>query len=153
MEAIRPGNNGAMPGSPPRRLRMLFGIGGGVVDRLHYLRLPATEVQFGRRADRASVGQVGAIVYADNKRAEMWGNLRGWVRTGAIDCRDPVDQARHVHAAARLMTAFQDGAATLAKLRHGGRQQVTVVRQHVQVAGGQVAVAGAVQGGYGAGEG
>jgi hypothetical protein len=61
------------------------------------------------------------------------------------DCRDPVDQARHVNAAARLMAAFQDGAATLARLRHGGRQQVTVVHQHVQVAGGQVAVTGAVE--------
>jgi hypothetical protein len=61
------------------------------------------------------------------------------------DCRDPVDQARHVNAAARLMAAFQDGAATLARLRHGGRQQVTVIHQHVQVTGGRVAVAGAVE--------
>lgn len=61
------------------------------------------------------------------------------------DCSDPVDQARHVNAAARLMAAFQDGAATLARLRHGGRQQVTVIHQHVQVAGGHVAVAGAVE--------
>jgi hypothetical protein len=60
------------------------GVGGGVVDRLRYLRLPVTEVQFGGKADRASVGQDGAIVYA-NKRAEMWGNMREWLSTGVID--------------------------------------------------------------------
>lgn len=60
------------------------GVGGGVVDRLRYLRQPVTEIQFGRKADRTSVGQDGAIVYA-NKRAEMWGNMRQWLSTGAID--------------------------------------------------------------------
>ena len=48
------------------------GVGGGVVDRLRQLHVRVTEVQFGRKADRANVGQDGAIVYA-NKRAEMWG--------------------------------------------------------------------------------
>jgi hypothetical protein len=65
-----------------------------------------------------------------------------------------VEAARLTNAAARMMTAFQDGMATLARVRSGG-QRVTVVHQHVQVAGGQVAVAGHVagkEGGDGAGQ-
>jgi hypothetical protein len=60
------------------------GVGGGVVDNLRYLRQPVMEVQFGGKADRAMIGQDGAIVYA-NKRAEIWGNMREWLRNGAID--------------------------------------------------------------------
>ena len=63
------------------------GVGGGVVDRCRQLGLQVIEVQFGSRSDRATVGQDGAIVYA-NKRAEMWGNMREWLRDGAID-NDP----------------------------------------------------------------
>jgi hypothetical protein len=46
-----------------------------------------TEVQFGGKSDRALLGDDGAVVYA-NKRAEMWGNMRQWLRNGAID-NDP----------------------------------------------------------------
>lgn len=49
---------------------------------------------------------------------------------------------RSANAAARMMQAFQQGMATLARIRSGGEQKVTVVHQHVQVAGGQVAVTG-----------
>jgi hypothetical protein len=63
------------------------GVGGGVVDRLRYLKLPVTEVQFGAGPDRDGIGQEGAIVYA-NKRAEMWGVMREWLKGGAID-NDP----------------------------------------------------------------
>jgi len=59
------------------------GVGGGVVDRLRYLRAPVHEVQFGAAPDRASDTQEGAVVYA-NKRAEMWGMMREWLQTGAI---------------------------------------------------------------------
>ena len=49
--------------------------------------------------------------------------------------------SRLFNTAARLMTSFQDGMATLHKIRCGGRQVVTV--QHVQVSdGGQAVVAG-----------
>jgi len=54
----------------------------------------------------------------------------------------PADRVKLANAAARMMTVFQEGALTISKLRGGGKQQVTVVHQHVQVAGGQVAVAG-----------
>jgi hypothetical protein len=55
-----------------------------------------------------------------------------------------IDQVRLTNAAARMMTAFNEGTATLTKLRSGGQQRMTVVHQHVQVSGGQVAVAGTV---------
>lgn len=58
------------------------GVGGGVVDRLRQLRLPVIEVQFGGKADRALPGYQ-QDVYAD-KRSEMWGNMREWLKGGAI---------------------------------------------------------------------
>jgi hypothetical protein len=63
------------------------GVGGGVVDRLRYLRQPVFEVQFGGNADRASVSQEGAVVYF-NKRAEMWGLMRDWLPGATIE-NDP----------------------------------------------------------------
>jgi len=56
-----------------------------------------------------------------------------------------VEGARLLGAAARLMSAFQTGHATIVKLRQGGRQEVRVVHQYVQVSGsGQAIVAGEV---------
>jgi hypothetical protein len=53
------------------------------------------------------------------------------------------ESARIAHAAARMMTAFQEGMLALAKVRSGGRQ--TVVVQHVSVnEGGKAVVAGQV---------
>jgi hypothetical protein len=63
------------------------GVGGGVVDQLRYLRQPVTEVQFGAVADRSRESREGNVVYY-NKRAEMWGLMRDWLNTGAID-NDP----------------------------------------------------------------
>lgn len=54
-----------------------------------------------------------------------------------------VEGCRMLTTAARLMAAYQAGHATLARIRQGGRQVVTV--QHVQVNdGGQAVVAGQV---------
>src|SRR5262249_55263023 len=54
-----------------------------------------------------------------------------------------VEAQRAANASARLMSAYQDAALALQRLRTGGRQVVTV--QHVQVAGGgQAVVAGKV---------
>ena len=58
------------------------GVGGGVVDRLRQLRVPVVEVQFGGTADRSNPG-ADQNVYA-NKRAEMWGWMREWLKGGAI---------------------------------------------------------------------
>ena len=59
------------------------GVGGGVVDRCRQLRLAVHDVQFGGRADRSDFVTEGER-YA-NKRAEMWGALRAWLVTGAIE--------------------------------------------------------------------
>jgi len=59
---------------------------------------------------------------------------------------DTVEGCRVLNTAARLIKAYQEGLATLAKIRSGGRQVVTV--QHVNVSeGGQAVVAGQVGGG------
>jgi hypothetical protein len=60
------------------------GNGAGVVDRCRYLSLPVTAVGFGNAADRLSIGNEGAIAYA-NKRAEMWGVMKDWLSGGMID--------------------------------------------------------------------
>jgi hypothetical protein len=59
------------------------GVGGGVVDRCRQLRLNVHDVQFGARADRSDIVTEGER-YA-NKRAELWGSLRAWLVTGAIE--------------------------------------------------------------------
>jgi hypothetical protein len=59
------------------------GVGGGVVDRCRQLRLGVFDVQFGGKADRSDILSQGES-YA-NKRAEMWGALRAWLATGAIE--------------------------------------------------------------------
>jgi len=44
-----------------------------------------TEVTFGGAPDRDQVaGNEGKIAYA-NKRAEMWGQMREWLKGGMID--------------------------------------------------------------------
>lgn len=67
------------------------GVGGGVVDRCRQLRLAVQEINFGTKPDRSDFLTEGER-YA-NKRAEMWGAMRGWLTTGAIeDDRDLRDQ-------------------------------------------------------------
>jgi len=58
-----------------------------------------------------------------------------------------VEAARGMTAAAKMMQTFQQGLLTLHRIRSGGKQQVNVIHQHVQVAGGNVAVAGVNKGG------
>jgi hypothetical protein len=56
--------------------------------------------------------------------------------------------ARLAGAAARLMSSYQQGLLTLHRLRTGGRQEVRVIHQQVQVnEGGQAVVAGSMGGG------
>lgn len=59
------------------------GVGGGVIDRLRMLHQPVIEVQFGGKPDRSQNSQDGQVIYA-NKRAEMWGLMRDWLRGGWI---------------------------------------------------------------------
>jgi len=57
------------------------GVGGGVVDRLRQLRIPVMGVDFGSKAD--GLNPDDGAKYA-NKRAEIWGAMRDWLRTGCI---------------------------------------------------------------------
>lgn len=57
------------------------GVGGGVVDRLRQLQIPVLEVDFGSGADGGDVND--GTKYA-NKRAEIWGRLRAWLKVGSI---------------------------------------------------------------------
>ena len=60
------------------------GVGGGVVDNVRALHIHCFDVQFGSRPE--SLGFVWGTEgerYA-NKRAEMWGSMRGWLKSGAI---------------------------------------------------------------------
>jgi hypothetical protein len=58
------------------------GVGGGVVDRLRQLHIPVMDVQFGGKPDGVGflTGDDG-VKYA-NKRAEIWGSMRSWLRSG-----------------------------------------------------------------------
>lgn len=60
------------------------GVGGGVVDNVRALHLFCFDIQFGGKADGTgwTTGSEGER-YA-NKRAEMWGSMRAWLKTGAI---------------------------------------------------------------------
>ena len=60
------------------------GVGAGVVDRCRYLKLPVTAIQFGAKPDRTIAGEDQAVGWA-NKRAEMWGVMREWLKGGMID--------------------------------------------------------------------
>lgn len=56
------------------------GVGGGVVDRLRQLQIPVIGVDFGSKPDNF----YGTGVKYANKRAEIWGDMRDWLETGAI---------------------------------------------------------------------
>lgn len=59
-------------------------MGAGVIDRLRMMKYTnVIAVQFGSSADRSLITGEGPIIYA-NKRAEMYGNMRDWLRAGMI---------------------------------------------------------------------
>jgi len=59
------------------------GVGGGVIDRLRQLRVPVIEVQFGGKSDN-NFGAIETNIYYANKRAEMWGSMKEWLKGGSI---------------------------------------------------------------------
>jgi hypothetical protein len=60
------------------------GVGGGVVDQLRALHIHCFDINFGSKAEGIgwATGNEGER-YA-NKRAEMWGAMRAWLKHGAI---------------------------------------------------------------------
>ena len=60
------------------------GVGGGVEDRLRQLGVPVIDVQFGSKSDRLALDEAR---YA-NKRSEIWGSLREWLKVGALPPHD-----------------------------------------------------------------
>jgi len=58
------------------------GVGGGVVDNLRSLGHSVFDIQFGGKADRIALE--GDASKFGNKRAEMWGYMRAWLRGGSI---------------------------------------------------------------------
>jgi hypothetical protein len=62
------------------------GVGGGVIDRCRQLRLDVFDVQFGSKPHHADL--LARNERYSNKRAEMWGSLRAWLDTGAIEDSD-----------------------------------------------------------------
>lgn len=59
------------------------GVGGGVVDQVRHLQLHAFEIQFGAKPGASAEWNTLGERYA-NKRAEMYGSLRSWLRNGAL---------------------------------------------------------------------
>ena len=57
------------------------GVGGGVVDRLLEQQMPVIEVTFSAKPDETNLQD--GTAYA-NKRAEIWGGLREWLKKGSI---------------------------------------------------------------------
>lgn len=58
------------------------GVGGGVLDSLIEARLGAVGIMFGSAATGTNIESRGEVYL--NKRAEMWGEMRAWLRRGAI---------------------------------------------------------------------
>lgn len=59
------------------------GVGGGVVDRLRELRVPVYAVDFGASPDYYVFTESSGTKYK-NKRAEIWGAMRDWLKGGSI---------------------------------------------------------------------
>jgi hypothetical protein len=65
------------------------GVGGGVVDRLRQLHVPVLDVQFGGKPDGFGFATGDEGVKYANKRAEIWGSMRAWLRGGGSIPNDP----------------------------------------------------------------
>lgn len=60
------------------------GVGGGVVDNLRHLHIACFDINFGSKPDGVGFATGDEGTRYANKRAEMWGSLRAWLRGGAI---------------------------------------------------------------------
>lgn len=66
------------------------GVGGGVIDILRSRKYTVGEVQFGASPDGDTMKEEGKVGYA-NKRAEIWGNLKEWLKGGMIPDEDELE--------------------------------------------------------------
>lgn len=60
------------------------GVGGGVVDCLRSLHVHCFDINFGSKPEGTGYAQGGDGIRYANKRAEMWGSMREWLKVGAI---------------------------------------------------------------------
>jgi hypothetical protein len=60
------------------------GIGGGVVDQLRALHIHVFDINFGSKAESIGWAWGNEGERYANKRAEMWGAMRQWLKSGAI---------------------------------------------------------------------
>ena len=116
------------------RLRLLGDIG-----CVELAQDVAETIQPRNSLERLLAGQLASAHLASLKLLTL--GLDYVARTTQWKQADALEACRLVNASARLMSVFQEGLQTLAKLRTGGKQ--TVVVQHVYVTdGGQAVVAG-----------
>lgn len=60
------------------------GVGGGVVDCIRSLHLHCFDINFGSKPDAWGYATGNAGERYANKRAEMWGSMRAWLKGGSI---------------------------------------------------------------------
>jgi hypothetical protein len=60
------------------------GVGGGVVDQLRALHIHVFDINFGSKAESVGWAWGNEGERYANKRAEMWGAMRQWLKSGAI---------------------------------------------------------------------
>jgi hypothetical protein len=110
----------------------------------------ANSVKAANSLEKMLVHQLAASHRLGMKFVEKAGLLLGRFDLGLSGLRpasdlqvNSVEAARLANAAARMMSAYQDGLLALDRIRRGGRQTVKVIHQHVAVGpGGQAVVAG-----------
>ena len=60
------------------------GVGGGVVDNVRALHIHCFDIQFGSKPESLGFAWGTEGERYANKRAEMWGSMRQWLKSGAI---------------------------------------------------------------------
>lgn len=60
------------------------GVGGGVVDQLRALHIHVFDINFGSKPQSVGWAWGNEGERYANKRAEMWGSMRSWLKSGAI---------------------------------------------------------------------
>lgn len=99
------------------------GVGGGVVDRLRMLRIPVIPVDFGSGAEGTNLDDRSK--YA-NKRAEIWGAMRNWLKWGGV-IPDKVEGNRSAGMDGDEITLSQELSAPT--YQHNVREEIQLERK------------------------